>query len=455
MKSEYFEQEDRIAALATPWGESALAVVRTSGPGSINALDRCFQGRKPLAEAKTATIHYGMLSDFETGEPVDEVTAAVFQAPYSYTGQESVELFVHGSLPGIERILLLLKKAGFRDAAPGEFTLRAFSNGKLDLTQAEAVQEIVSAKSRKAQALALSRLSGRLFDEIDSIKKRLVQLLSAIEVQLDYAEDEVDEGISPNPSAIRFEQQRLRKLSETYHTGRIYSDGAKIVLAGRTNSGKSSLFNLFLKEDRSIVSNVHGTTRDYIESWVSIGGIPARLFDTAGYRASEDLIEQEGIKRSGQVLEGSDLVLYLIDSTEEVTEEIKQDINRFSLSKPLIEVWNKQDLVSEARDHGGVSVSAVTGAGFHELEQQIITRLVGVRTEGESRVMIDSLRQKELLDRSIDALSVAADALEGNEPLDLIAPELSEAIEALGELTGEVTSAEVLEAVFSGFCVGK
>ncbi|NQT57401.1 MAG: tRNA uridine-5-carboxymethylaminomethyl(34) synthesis GTPase MnmE [Bacteroidetes bacterium] len=457
MKTGYYDTDELITALATPWGESALAVIRTSGQGCIETIATCFSRSGKLAEAESGTLIHDFFIDPETREPLDEVVAAVYCAPSGYTGQDSVEIFCHGSLPGIQRILETLHQAGFRDARPGEFTMRAFMNGKFDLTSAEAVQEIVSAKSKKAQALALGRLSGNLFHEIDTIKHALVTILSMIEVQLDYAEDDIEESIEIPIDQIRDLERKIRQLAATFSIGRLYSEGARIVLAGRTNSGKSSLFNLFLKEDRSIVSDIHGTTRDYIESWVTIQGIPVKLFDTAGYRESKDSIEEEGIRRSAKVAEAADLILYLIDGSLGVTEENKNDLKQLSGEAEIILVWNKSDIAADEPPADSIPVSAVNGAGFGLLEQKICTKLLGpgVSVSQDSEIMIDSLRQKELLDRAAESLSEAVKTLEDKIPLDVTAPEISDAVDALGELTGEITSADILDRVFSGFCVGK
>ncbi len=455
METGYYDTDELITALATPWGESALAAVRTSGNGCIEAASVCFSRSEAIAAAESGTIQYALMCDPATGEAVDEVTAAVYRAPSGYTGQDSVEIFCHGSLPGIQRILEILHAAGFRDARPGEFTLRAFINGKLDLTRAEAVQELVTAKSRKAHSLALGRLSGNLFREIDAVKQQLVELLSAVEVQLDYAEDEIEELVAIPADHLRLLQQTAARLAETYRTGRLYAEGARVVLAGRTNSGKSSLFNLFLKEDRSIVSEIHGTTRDYIESWITVRGVPIRLFDTAGYRFAEDVIEAEGIRRSEKIAGAADLVLYLIDGSRGLAAGEKKDLQKTFKNIPTLLIWNKTDISHEAPPAGSIAVSAVSGAGFADLEKAIITRLAGKDISQETDSMIDSLRQKELLEQAAEYLAAAADSIDERMPLDITAPEIAGAIDALGEITGEITSADILDKIFSGFCVGK
>ncbi len=455
MNRGYYDTEELIVALATPWGESALAVIRTAGSGALEAFSACFSKPEVIRGGRSGTLHYGHIIDGSTGIPVDEVTVAIFRAPSGYTGQDSAEIFCHGSLPGIHRIMEVLHRAGFRDAEPGEFTLRAFVQGKLDLTRAEAVQEIVSAKTIKAHSLALGRLSGNLFREIDAIKGELVRLLATVEVQLDYAEDEIEEPVEIPVSEVSALKERIHRLAATYSAGKMYAEGVRIVLAGRTNSGKSSLFNLFLKEDRSIVSDIHGTTRDYIESWIAIRGIPVKLFDTAGFRSAADSIEEEGIRRSGRIVDSADIILYLVDGTIGVTEEARLDLDALRGEAPLITVWSKADIARDVPPAETVTVSAVTGEGFENLEEAIVSVLPGMRLSQDAEIMIDSLRQKELLDQAEHYLEQAVENIMGGMPLDVTAPEISGAVDSLGELTGEVTSADILDTIFSGFCVGK
>ena len=487
------DTDDPIMALATPWGESALAIIRTAGPGTIELVSACLERPEKIKKAPHGSMLYGVFVHPDTHNPIDQVTMAVYRAPHGYTGQDSVEIFCHGSLPGISAIIEALRAAGFYQADPGEFTLRAFLNGKMDLTQAEAVQEIVASKSRKSQALAFERLSGGLFRRIDKIKEQLVSVLSVCEVQLDYAEDEIG-GDTTFPEYLVLEARKnLRQLLSTYAAGRIYRDGAKVVLAGRTNAGKSSLFNLFLKEDRSIVSEIHGTTRDYIESWITIGGIPVRLYDTAGFRVmgkalkteetlsqelsvnsrqmpssekvftdTADVIEEEGIRRSSAILEQADVILYLVDASLAVPETESPDaltleIEAIQKKAHCVVVYNKCDIADMPVPEGAFSLSTITGEGFTELEKHIVNLLRGTNTrqQADEEVMIDSLRQKELLERAEEALNSALDLVDEGVPLDLITVEIQEAVQALGELTGEVTAEDVLDKIFSGFCVGK
>ena len=452
MNHENYDPDDRIAALATPWAESAIAVIRLSGDGSIETAAPLFQGKTPLDKAGPARMYLGVFCNPRNGEPLDEVMAAVFRGPSSYTGQDSVEFFCHGSLPGIQKILQVLFENGFRQASPGEFTFRAFINGKMDLTRAEAVQEIVSAKSGKAQAMALSRLSGAVAEMIDRIKSRVVHIAASFEIQLDYPDDEVE---VPEPPLADLEEIKtaLSELIGTYQVGKIYQEGVVVALAGRTNAGKSSLFNLFLKEDRSIVSDIHGTTRDFLESWISLSGIPVRLYDTAGLRKSDDPIEEEGIRRTRKVIENAHIVLYLLDGTAELSEEDRRVLNEEDPGRVL--VWNKADLAEAACPSGALPVSAATGQGFHKLEEELKSRIFRDSPTGQDGPVIDSLRQKNLLEQACDGVEKVMEGIHNGLPVDVLAMDLSEVLQALGEITGEVTSSDIMEQMFSNFCVGK
>ena len=458
MKELDYNTEDNIAALATGWDESALAVIRTSGPDAVNLASAVFSNPEALIKAEGGKIVYGYIIEPLSGDRIDEVLAAVFRAPRSYTGENSVEFFCHGGIPAVTSVLSTLADAGFRSAAPGEFTMRAFINGKLDLTRAEAVHEIVTAKTARAHKLALNRLSGALEKRIDDLKYRVLQMLSSVELLLDYPEDELDgqmSGYPLQPEEVAELAADVKRLAESFKAGKVFRDGVPVALAGRTNAGKSSLFNMLLKEDRAIVSEVHGTTRDYIESWITVDGIPLRLFDTAGLRDSENPIEAEGIKRSGDVIAGAGIVLYLVDSTEGLVDEDWSFLDNFKENDKLIRVWSKIDAERSAdAPEGFIPVSAVSAEGLELLEKALSTAALGKKGLDDD-VVIDSLRQKDLLRRAADALEKTEAAASVEAPLDAAAMELHDALEALGEITGEVSSADILNNIFSNFCVGK
>lgn len=454
MKYGEYDTDDLIAALATPWGESAIAVIRTSGDGCIEAFSPLFRSKKSLENAEGYTMHYGTVINPFDSKPLDEVVAGIYRKPKSYTGQDMVEIFCHGSMPGITGILELLRKNSFRDASPGEFTLRAFLNGKIDLTRAEAVNEIIRAKSGKAMELALGRLSGAVFERINSIKEMIKEVLAQIELQLDYAEDEADPDASLDTDKIEKASGQLEQLASTYRIGKVIQEGVKVVLAGKTNAGKSSLFNLLNRMERSIVSDYHGTTRDYIESYIIIGGIPVKLYDTAGLRDSENPVEALGIKKSSALITGSDIILYLVDGSEGLTPEDLKFLESFR-GRNLLKIWNKSDISREKAPEGFIPVSAVNGDGIGDIEKAITTAAeIGSMDLNDSAV-IDSERQRKLIGQALESLENCRTAIASGLPLDVIAFDIREVLDCLGEITGEVTTADILETMFSRFCVGK
>ncbi len=444
---ETYNTDDIIFALATGWNQSALAVIRISGKGAIKALSSCFSRPKSLLECKNATLLHGYILG-ENNHKIDEVVLSVNLEGHGYTKEEAVEITSHGSLAVITAIMQELAKHGMRQAKGGEFTLRAFLNGAMDLTQAEAVHELVTSQSQMERGLALGRLEGALHKRIESLKQNLLQAMATIEVQLDYAEDEVEDFDFPK-DLIEDTKKAIEDLSNTYETGRLYSQGVKIVLAGSTNAGKSSLFNLLLKQKRAIVSDIKGTTRDYIEAQTTIRSIPVRLFDTAGLRDSTDLIENEGIKRTKELIDICDVIIYLVDGVDEDTI-----IDRTIVDNPkTILAYTKRDIKHRKE---AISISTITGEGLDLLFDAIIEKSAsGIEISDDSTLVIESSRQHQLLEEAKEALNNALELEKLDIGLDIIAVELNSAITALGGLTGEITSDDILEKIFGGFCVGK
>ena len=456
MDSDY-QLDSLIMALATPRGSSAIAVIRTSGPGCIDAIAGIFSKPEALRNSEGFRVHHGWLLDTDAAR-VDEVLLTLFRSPSSYTGQDSVEISCHGGLPVVDRILEVLRESGFRDAAPGEFSFRAFSNEKMDLTRAEAVREIIDSRTDRARALAVSRLAGSLVSVIDKVKAAVKLQAAAAALALDYPEDEA-EAVPFNLEIIRESKESLEALIRSWSSGRLYRDGLKVTLAGPANAGKSSLFNLFLREERSIVTEKPGTTRDWVEAWLNLDGIPLQLVDTAGLRGeTEDPIEIEGIRRTRELLKGSDLVVAVADGTAgfSAAEELEREELELLEPERLIKVWNKSDIAPEAPE-GWIAVSAVSGEGFSRLEEEIRSRALDGGTPPEADApVIDSARQKELLERAVSALDrFSWGAESGDVTVDLLAEDLYEALDALGELTGTVSRSDVLNTLFSSFCVGK
>jgi len=492
-----YGDKDPIAALATALGESALAIVRTTGTNgdgksAIDLLAEIFSRPQALLSAAKNTIVHGWIvepldSNSKTRKKLDEVLVSVYRAPHSYTGEDSADISCHGGIATVKAVLAALKKAGFREALKGEFTFRAFMNGKLDLTRAESVMELVAAKTGRSREQAVRRLSGVLEREISAIKETLVEVLAAAEIFLDYSEDEFlspdeeSEGVFPNKALAEKAAGRLKVLSELWSRERIYTEGALAVLAGLPNAGKSSLFNYLIREDRSIVTDVPGTTRDWIEAVISLEDIPLRLADTAGLRKTDnnasgskeiDEAERIGVERSIELLEKADLVLYVVDGAKGFTDEDGDFLARHSETqneKPLVVLWNKADLVKPSAFSDEktqfLPVSAKTGEGIPEL-LRLMAGLLGksplpsLSSPSSDEQLLQatgpgSLRQKELIDLALSEIEEALSLASQGESLDLIAPLIRSAVNALGEITGEVSNADILKVMFSRFCVGK
>jgi len=465
-----YGDDSPIAAFASVPGRSAITLIRCSGKGTPELVAGIFSGGERLPRAKGHTVLHGWIVS-GSGEKIDEVLVSVFRAPKSYTGEDGIEISCHGGNAAGNGVMAALRSAGFRDALPGEFTFRAFMNGKLDLTRCESVLELVSAETDMARRGAVNRLSGTLETEINSIKSTLVEVLAAAEIFLDYSEDEIgmdgeqDAGRLAGLHLAESSLARLKSLADSWRRERIYREGILAVIAGRPNAGKSSLFNLLLREDRSIVTEVPGTTRDWIEAAVSIEGIPVRLVDTAGLRSSADPVEAIGVERSRGLLEDADLILYLIDGERGIAGEDAALVSEFVAAgrKPVIAIWNKTDVAPMPATPAGpfvgmLGMSAKTGDGAAELSAAIAGAVLagagetGGRTETAS---VGTARQKDLVEAAAASVEEALKLARLQEPLDLIAPLLRDAVNLLGEITGEVSTADILSEMFGRFCVGK
>jgi tRNA modification GTPase len=444
--------DDPIAALATPAASSALAVIRVSGPGSLRLLSPMVAHSFDPAAARGHTVHRCVIRD--GSEDVDEVLIAVFKSPKSYTGEDGAEISCHGSLPVIRRLLSLLSRSGFRAAGPGEFTQRAFLNGRMGLTQAEAVDEIVRAKTDRARGLALQRLCGAIEARVRQASDALLDLRASLEVLIDYPDEQSDQDVEVGK--LDEAERIVGELARTFRQGKVFQEGVSIAIAGATNAGKSSLFNLLLRQDRAIVSEIHGTTRDWLESTASIEGIPVRLFDTAGLRATEDPVETESIRRTREVIRAVDAVVYLVDGTRGTDAADRQLIQAWGGPAPLLRVWNKADLPGcLPAPEGFLTLSVVSGSGFEELQRAIAEAALGGAPSDGAEPLVDSERQRDLLARALSGLQRLRASFSAGATPDLLAVDLADAMDALAEITGAVTSAEILDRMFSRFCVGK
>ena len=451
--------DDEIAAIATALAPAALGIVRTSGARSIELISRFFSRPNALLQSQGHTLVYGWIHD--EGIKIDEVVLCVYRAPKSNTGENAVEIICHGGPGVVKAIYRLCIKNGFRAAERGEFTFRSFIHGKADLTRAEAVREIIDSKTNTAQQKAAGRLSGTVFREIETIKTDLMTALAALEVGIEYPEDEETIADSFDEALLKKPLSVLQQLAASWQAEKIYQAGVRLVLAGKTNAGKSSLFNALLKEDRAIVSDIHGTTRDWLEAELDFKGIPVHIFDTAGIRATEDTIEAIGVQRSVELASAADIVLYLIDGTKPPAKEDSAFIERNTV--PLIIVQTKADkgqtepLPAALQWYPAVRLSSKTGVGIDVLIDAVVA-LVTADTAlpmQDAGLSLGTERQKEAVTAALEAVRHALEAGRSGYPLDAVIQDVEEAVHALGSVTGEVRSDDILDKIFSGFCVGK
>ncbi len=483
MARTYLDTARPIFALATAPGRAALAVIRVSGSSALELCGRCFSGLRSLSDARGYSMLHGFLVDPDSGERIDEVVASVFRGSRSFTGEDSVEFSCHGSPAVASRAFAALERAGLSPALPGEFTFRAFINGKTDLVRAEAIAELAGAQCESARADALARLSGALSSEYASLRDAMLNLLAEIEARLDYPEEEgPDDDEVPAPTAggasaadkhdsasasafpglaaLASCEARLERLSRSYLGGRLRQEGALVVVAGRPNAGKSSLFNLIAREERAIVSPEPGTTRDWLEAWIEIGGYAVRLVDTAGLRRVEEGVEAEGVRRSLDLSGRADVVVYLADGRAGLSPEDEEFI---ALHPDAITLWNKidaPDCLPAPRGRNWLSISAKKGDRLASLEAAVKERLDGLAAGGNSgapsgEVRLASGRQKILVDRCLESVRRAREGGMAGLPLDAIALDVREASDCLGEITGEIAGEEVFDRIFGSFCLGK
>ena len=461
MENIKYAPEEPICAIATALAPSALGIIRCSGKNSISLVSKIFSRPKALLSAAGNTLVYGWI--LFNNSKIDEVMLSVYRAPKSFTGEEMIEISCHGGVGVVSEIFQILLKSGFRQAERGEFTFRSFINGKADLTKAEAIREIIESKTQESRSHAAGRLSGNLFQEINSIKQLIIDTLAAIEVEIEYPEDEETIADNFNSSKLKEAEIRLSKLNDSWKSEKLYQDGVRLVLCGKTNAGKSSLFNAILKEERAIVSDIEGTTRDWIESFASIEGLPARLFDTAGIRETQDLIEAQGVQLTKNLSEDADLILYTVDSKQGLTNDDETFLKQ--IEKPFILVWNKSDLnqnislSEEQKDafpflKSEVKISAKTQEGFSELYKKIRDSFAQNLSTDRNQAGLGSARQKKSVEEALEAIQHAIKT-SGDYALDAVVQDLEDSLDALSEITGEICADDILSSIFSNFCVGK
>lgn len=458
--------EDTIAAISTPLGEGGIGIVRLSGRDAIKIADKIFKGEKSVSQIPSHRVTYGEIADPLTGEIVDEVLLTVYQSPKSYTAEDLVEISCHGGQLVVTKVLEQALKYGARLAEPGEFTLRAFINGRIDLSQAEAVAEVIRAKTDLGLRLGLRHLKGDLSEKINSYRDRLIDLLARLEVEIDFSEEDVEpldrEKTIEELQSIR---EEIGDLLSTYNEGKILREGLNVVIIGKPNVGKSSLLNALLKEDRAIVTSIPGTTRDTISEFANFKGISVRLVDTAGYRISKDVIELEGIKRTKIEMGDADLLLLVMDTSSEINQEdldLEQEMIS-SKSKYLI-VFNKIDIASmdlvrknkkRLKEKSMVEVSALKGKGLESLKEMIVSTSSVLQKDQTQGVLISSLRHKDALTRAEKSLNLAINSLKKKMSPEFVALDVKSSLDAIGEVVGKTFTDDILNKIFSEFCIGK
>lgn len=455
--------KDTIAAVSTAPGRAALAVVRISGPRAVEVADRMFRGKIRPSEMSDHTVQHGHVVT-QRGQAVDEAMLAVLRGPRSFTGEDTVEITCHGGGAAAPAVVELAVLAGARPARPGEFTLRAYLNGRLDLAQAEAVADVIEAGTLAAARAALDRLEGGLSKRIAGIRSGLLEVLAQLEAAVDFPEEDLPRPVIDEMSDTLVRAgAEIDKILKQSRTARLLRDGARVVIAGRPNTGKSSLFNLLLRQERAIVTEQPGTTRDVLEGFIEVRGVPVRLFDTAGVRDPADQIEAIGVERAREKLEQADLVLLVIDGSKPPRPEDKKMLEQ-TRSLPRLVVLNKGDLKPAfTAQRGWVRLSALTGAGLSKLEEAMVSALTSGKGLEAGGAAAANARQVEALRWSKEMLSEAAGGLSEKRPYDLLAGDVRASVAALDEITGEAfrqgvggdISSEVLERIFERFCIGK
>nr|WP_330389038.1 tRNA uridine-5-carboxymethylaminomethyl(34) synthesis GTPase MnmE [Tepidibacter thalassicus] len=456
--------DDTIAAIATAPGEGGIGIVRISGKQSLDIAEDIFKSvsGKKIKEYNPRTLIYGNI--LEDDKIVDEVLVAYMKAPYTYTKEDVIEINCHGGFLSVKKILELVLKKGARLAEPGEFTKRAFLNGRIDLSQAEAVIDVIRAKTDLSYDIAQNQLEGSLSSQIKKLRDKATEILAHIEVSIDFPDEDVEHITY---ETLYNKSQELKndivKLYETAETGKIMRDGLKTVIVGKPNVGKSSLLNAILKESRAIVTDIPGTTRDVIEEFVNIKGIPLKIIDTAGIRETDDIVEKIGVEKSKEFFEKADLVILVLDASRELSEE-DIDILQKIKDRQAIVLINKSDLPSKLDEeiikeyideHRIIKISAIQRIGIEKLEDEIANMVYKGDVSQKNTVMITNIRHKNALKKAIDSINDGIKAIKENMPLDFIEVDFKDVWTYLGEVSGDTVSEDLLDTIFRDFCIGK
>lgn len=453
---------DTIAAISTPRGEGGIGIVRISGNNALDILEKIFKPKsgKAIKGLRNYSINYGHIFDGET--LVDEVLVSIMKAPNTYTREDIVEINCHGGFVITEKVLEVVLKNGARIAEIGEFTRRAFLNGRIDLTQAEAVIDLIHGKTEKSVSLSLNQLRGDLKEQIEHLKKLVLDVAAHINVVLDYPEEGIDD---PLPEHLMENLQEVLdttdRLIRSYDKGKMIKEGIKTAIVGKPNVGKSSILNSVLKEERAIVTHVAGTTRDIIEEVVNLKGIPLVLVDTAGIRKTDDLVENIGVEKSKKLIESADLILFVVDGSRPLDEE-DMKIHEAIKAEKVIGILNKIDIKEDidlsplTKISKWLEISAIKNQGIDEMEEEIYRHIIDENIEDSSqKITITNVRHKSALEKTKQSIENIFETIESGLPMDLMAVDIKGALDSLSEVTGEISSEDLLDHIFSNFCVGK
>ncbi|HDI0337284.1 TPA: tRNA uridine-5-carboxymethylaminomethyl(34) synthesis GTPase MnmE [Staphylococcus aureus] len=456
---------DTITSISTPMGEGAIGIVRLSGPQAVEIADKLYKGKHLLNDVPSHTINYGHIIDPESKEVIEEVMVSVLRAPKTFTREDIIEINCHGGILTINRVLELTMTYGARMAEPGEFTKRAFLNGRIDLSQAEAVMDFIRSKTDRASKFAMNQIEGRLSDLIKKQRQSILEILAQVEVNIDYpeyddVEDATTEFLLEQSKEIK---QEINRLLDTGAQGKIMREGLSTVIVGKPNVGKSSMLNNLIQDNKAIVTEVAGTTRDVLEEYVNVRGVPLRLVDTAGIRETEDIVEKIGVERSRKALSQADLILFVLNNNEALTQE---DYTLYEVVKneDVIVIVNKMDLeqnidINEVKDMIGdtplIQTSMLKQEGIDELEIQIRDLFFGGEVQNQDMTYVSNSRHISLLKQARQTIQDAIDAAESGVPMDMVQIDLTRTWEILGEIIGETASDELIDQLFSQFCLGK
>ena len=458
-------QQDTIAALVTAVGESSVGIIRISGPQAVSVAEKIYLGSSDLQTAQSHTIHYGYVYDWRQQKKIDEALFLLMRGPRSFTGEDVVEVQCHGGMVVLKQVLQLILLSGARLAEAGEYSKRAFLNGRLDLAQAESIMDIVQAKTERGVDLALSQLQGTLSVMVKALRADLLELIAFIQSDIDYPDDDIErltaQQFAERVSAL---QGQVEAVLQNAQKGKMIRDGLRVVIAGKPNVGKSSLLNALLGQERAIVTDIPGTTRDVIEEYINLNGIPLKIVDTAGIRETDNIVEQIGVDKAQQFVRNADLVLYVIDGVQGLTEQDKQLMADLQ-NRPVIYLLNKSDLgisdavrqqVFDAIGHEPMlEISAQEKNGLEQLEQKINDLFFAGTLEVSNQILVTNVRHIQILEESLSHLAGFLNGLELGLSVDFLVIDLQNAWEKLGKITGETVEDDLLDQIFSKFCLGK